>query len=1367
MAAAYNSYILNTIFGPEGEIIRDRFKISQTNFQQWLRVWIMDISVTNPNNKDIFMFRDENKEKYIDLIQSEIKNLGSVKVSFGLKVNFQTERNGELQEMSHYFKEDQPHVFTAKDREPIEEKYEEFMDRIRGEIENWSAQGSGWDIESIEMAYINVAKYVPIRGGSYLPLPAKLANKKAIVNVKNKDNECLKWALRAALYPPKDGVHPERPSKYNPQNDRINYDNIDFPTPLKQIDNLEKQNQNLAINVFGWEKETVIVHRISRKEKSVKRINLMLIESGGRQHYCWVKRVSALLFDKAINNKTFYCMLCLSRFTKAHVLVEHEKHCNGVNGRPTRIDMPEEGNNNLTFKNYHKQMKAPYVIYADFEAVVRKFKGCERGPDYINKNKTKCYTDKTEHHEACGYSFVVVRSDGQVTGPIVYRGENAVKSFLERLVIVKDKIRENLSKVKPLTLTQEDWYNFKNAESCHICEKKLVKENFLDSQPVYTTGYITKKEKYRGQYHKRCFYEQLNQQSDLMEIMSHNATKEDDFEMIKLKRVGKDDKQKAEKQTNCYACKKPLLHKYYRDAVKDHCHLTGKYRGAAHSECNLKLKINPKTHQVPVVFHNLRGYDAHHLMQAMANLNKEVKCVANNMEKYITFSVDGLRFIDSLNFMQGSLDSLVEVTPKEALKITKSISNCSELLYKKGIYPYEYVDSFEKFAETSLPPKEEFYSSLNDQHISEEEYTHAKEVWKTFDCKTLGDYHDLYVKTDVALLADVFENFRKLCLKKYGLDPAHYFTSPGLSWDALLKMTGVNLELLTDHDMHLFVERGIRGGISMVSKRYAKANNPLLKDYDKSKPNSYIMYLDANNLYGWAMSKPLPKSGFKWKRVMPTEEEILNKKENDKKGWILEVDLEYPAELHKEHNSYPLAPEKKAVESEKMSDYQNKLIKDLKLKLPNSKKLLLTLEDKNDYVVHYENLKFYLNQGMKLKRVKRALEFDQECWMEPYIRMNTEFRKLAKNDFEKNFYKLMNNSVFGKTMENLRNRVDIRIVRSNEKDKIRKLVASPLYARHIIFTNDLVGIDMHKSRLLLNKPVYTGMTILDKSKILMYNFFYNHLKKQYGEKCELLYTDTDSLLLKIETEDVYKDIKENENFYDTSNYPKEHPLHSTVNKKVLGKMKDECEGIPISEYVGLRSKMYSVMQEGKSEQRIEKIKKDFPETEIKECSCEGKKVQAIMAKGAELVKKIMAKDAESVKKTDHPKARVSQCCNMIKVDETNVRKAKGVKKNVIKKQIKHEQYKQALFKNEQMWHGMKMLRSDGHEIYGIHVNKISLSPFDSKRWISEDGVNTRAYGYNNQIEEMESLFSNIEMDDIELTNTEMKEIEEALKSLGW
>jgi len=351
------------------------------------------------------------------------------------------------------------------------------------------------------------------------------------------------------------------------------------------------------------------------------------------------------------------------------------------------------------------------------------------------------------------------------------------------------------------------------------------------------------------------------------------------------------------------------------------------------------------------------------------------------------------------------------------------------------------------------------------------------------------------------------------------------------------------------------------------------------------------------------------------------------------------------------------------------------------MKPPDSKKLLLTLEDKTNYVVHYRNMQFYLKQGMKLKRVPRVLEFEQECWMEPYIRMNTEFRKKAKSDFEKNFYKLMNNSVFGKTMENLRNRVDIKIVNSNETNKIRKLVASPLYSRHVIFTNDLVGIDMRKSKLLLNKPVYTGITILENSKILMYDFFYNELKKQYGEKCELLYSDTDSLLLEIETEDFYKDMKSSMDLYDTSDYPKEHPLHSNANKKVLGKMKDECAGIPIAECVCLRPKMYSIKM----------------------------------------------------------------------ADEKNIKKAKGVKTCVVKKEIKHEQYKETLFSAKQLRHGMNILRSEGHEIYGMHMNKISLSPFDSKRWIDDDGIHTKAYGYtetlptftDEELEQMEAELSEL------------------------
>ena len=296
---------------------------------------------------------------------------------------------------------------------------------------------------------------------------------------------------------------------------------------------------------------------------------------------------------------------------------------------------------------------------------------------------------------------------------------------------------------------------------------------------------------------------------------------------------------------------------------------------------------------------------------------------------------------------------------------------------------------------------------------------------------------------------------------RYRLDPAHYYTAPGLSWDVLLKKTGVELELLKDLDMHLFFEKGMRGGISMASKRYAKANNPRAADYDPTKPHKFITYLDANNLYGWAMSLPLPKGGFKWKRVMPTQEKIRKVKENSRIGWILEVELEYPEELHEPHNSYPLAPEEKAIGVEQMSGYQKRMMEDLELNFPKSEKLVLTLVDKSNYVVHYKNLQFYLSQGMRLKKVHRVIEFDEERWMEPYIRMNTEFRKEAKSEFETNFYKLMNNSVFGKTMENLRNRVGVKIVLSWETDKIRRLVASPSYARHEIFGNDLVGIHMH------------------------------------------------------------------------------------------------------------------------------------------------------------------------------------------------------------------------------------------------------------------------------------------------------------------
>ena len=244
-----------------------------------------------------------------------------------------------------------------------------------------------------------------------------------------------------------------------------------------------------------------------------------------------------------------------------------------------------------------------------------------------------------------------------------------------------------------------------------------------------------------------------------------------------------------------------------------------------------------------------------------------INAIPNNMEKYMAFMLGNhLTFIDSFQFMSSSLDNLVKNLPDEAFKYTynRFKQEQFELMKQKGVDPYDYMDSFDKFNKTELPTKEQFYSILNNEHITDEDYQHAQNVWNTFKLQSMGEYHNLYLKSDVLLLADVFENFRKTCIQYYKLDPCHYFTSPGLSWDAMLTMTNIKLELTVDIDMFQFIEKGMRGGISYIANRYGRANNKYMKEYDEKAPSKYIMYLDANNLYGWAMSQYLPTGGFKW-----------------------------------------------------------------------------------------------------------------------------------------------------------------------------------------------------------------------------------------------------------------------------------------------------------------------------------------------------------------------------------------------------------------------------------------------------------------------------------------------------------------------
>ena len=406
-------------------------------------------------------------------LTEEISALNGIKFQFALKVQLQKESPDGTEEFTEpVLRHKQKALLQASEIKVL------LISHLLELLEKWTQRGSGWTVDRVQTLWLDIARYQPLRRSSYIPLPAAVRSKKAVGNVKNKDDRCHRWALRSARFPACD--HVDRPSKC-PTNDDLNFKGIDAPTPISQIPKVEKLN-NLTINVFGWDKG-VYVYRLSTQPEGMPRINLLLIEKAGKHHFTWIKDLNRLLRDEGKHKeRKHFCERCLHGYTREDLLEAHRPDCRGIGQTAVRVEMPEKGKNKLTFQNHHKQLPAPYMIYADFE-----------GPEL---DSTKSNTLRTQHHEACSYSYIVVRCDGQTEPPVEYRGPKAAEHFLVSLQEEESKIKGMLADPKAMRMTREDWLAFRIAETCHVRDKPLEGDSVRD--------YCHITDEYRGTARNAC-----------------------------------------------------------------------------------------------------------------------------------------------------------------------------------------------------------------------------------------------------------------------------------------------------------------------------------------------------------------------------------------------------------------------------------------------------------------------------------------------------------------------------------------------------------------------------------------------------------------------------------------------------------------------------------------------------------------------------------------------------------------------------------------------------------------------------------------------------------------------------------------------
>lgn len=1069
------------------------------------------------------------------------------------------DENGEkdITEKIIYFNTKNEILYDLSD---INQFYENSIaQKILTKLSEFSEAGSGWSLKEIIALHIKINKCTGFSAGAcFRDLPDEIKNKKCCVNIQTNDGACFAWAITSALEPARD--HVSRVTSYRHYSSVLNLEGITFPFSLNQLSKFESQN-DLSVSIYT--------------PKEIKKSNTFYVGKS-----VTVTNDSDFEISEDEGDVTAHDKKC--KYEIVPIIV-----ANNVKPRHVNLLLIQKlGKNDVILEHesiYH------YCWIKNFSKLLQN--------NRLGVNRTKKFI--------CHRCLSHFRSEEGLNNHIIDCSKHkSVKSVMptedQKYLYFKNYSHKervpfalycDLETIPiPISIARP------SSQSSYTvaCEKHVP----------YNIGYLLhcsydkKLCKYRSRSGENCIDWFIQQ---LYDIASWFAEKIDDI--VPMNMPTADEFKRYKESINCHMCEKPFSDTDIK--AFDHCHLTGLFRGAAHQSCNLNYRV---PNFIPVVFHNLTNFDSKFFIQKLCSdlegpmfvlpYNKEkykcfvkkLKCKIKKDNREYTRTIH-LKFIDSINFLMFSLEKLASFLTTYPIceqMFTDSEKEHSNLLIKKGVFCYEWI-SFEKLKNTSLPEKDKFFNKLKNEAISDEDYTHAKNVWDKLKCQTILDYSNIYMKTDILLLADVFESFRDLCITTYKIDPIYYISTPSLSWSIMTYMTKVKIELFTDIDMLLFIEGGIRGGLSVCTHRHALANNKYMQNYDPSSTDTYLMYFDVNNLYGYAMSQTLPLCGFRWltqSEINTLRGEIENISSDAPIGYILEVDLTYPPALHDLHSDLPFCPEHLPTKEG-----------------GKEKKLLATLYDKTKYPIHYVALQQCLRHGLKIKEIHRVLCFEQSAWMEPYISLNIRLRGLATNEHEVHFYKLLVNGCFGKSMQNVRKFRDVKLVSKYEGAYgVNFYVSKPNFKDRVIFDEDCVAIELNRCKIYFNQPMFIGFAVLDLSKVQLYKFHYEYMLKKYPlDNIKLCYTDTDSGIYKITTNDVYKDIKNDlTDWFDTSDYPVDNPYgFPKLNKKKMGVMKDELKGNIFEEFVGLRSKMYALRVHQLPSEKDKCVAKGTPKATIK------------------------------------------------------------------------------------------------------------------------------------------------------------------------